>query len=98
MDVIWGAKFGEARKKLTGCDDFLRLRERGHELKDGVVLTSVSDAPFEMSVKCVRCGGAFWFENPAWRTGGGARWRLNEQSRESLANRCRSRTAASTHV
>ena len=95
MDASWGADFGEARKRLIRCPDFLRLKERGHELKYGVVLTSVSDAPFEMSVKCVRCGGPFWFENLAWRTGGGARWRLKEKSRESLADECGSRTALS---
>lgn len=85
MDVTsWDAEFGDARKRLAGCSDSLSLRQRGHELKDGVVLMSVSGAPFEMSVKCVRCGGA--------------RWRLNEQSRERLADECRPRTVVSSHA
>jgi hypothetical protein len=99
MDAAsWGAEFGEARKRLNGCADFLQLKDRGHQLKEGAVLTSVSDAPFEMSVKCERCGGVFWFENLAWRTGGGARWRLNEPSRERLADGCHSQAAIPAHA
>jgi hypothetical protein len=94
----WGVEFGDARKRLVKCPDFRLLRGRGHELKDGVVLTSVSDAPFEMSFKCARCGGAFWFENLAWHTGGVAQWRLNGPSRERLADGCHPRTAASAHA
>lgn len=66
-----------ARQKLVECPDFVRLREARHELADGVVLTSVSDVPFEMSFRCTRCAAVFWFENLSWHEGGFAEWRLN---------------------
>jgi hypothetical protein len=99
MDAAsWGVELGDARKRLTKCSDFRRLKERGHELKDGAILTSVSDTPLEMSAKCIRCGGVFWFENLAWRAGGVAQWRLNEPSREHLADECHPRTVVSAHA
>jgi len=70
-------RFTEARQKLVSCPDFARLREARHELADGVVLTSVSDVPFEMSFKCTQCAEVFWFENLSWREGGFTDWRLN---------------------
>jgi hypothetical protein len=82
MDTAgWEVEFSEARQLLLECGDFRVLREHRHELRDGVVLTSVSDIPFEMSFKCVRCGGTFWFENTTWETGGIPQWRINDQSR-----------------
>lgn len=69
-------RLAEARQKLIECADFVRLREARHRLTDGVVLTSVSDVPTEMSFKCTRCAEVFWFENLSWREGGFADWRL----------------------
>ncbi len=50
----WGFEFTEARQRLFASSDFHALRGSGHDLKDGVVLTSVSDVPFEMSFKVHR--------------------------------------------
>ena len=90
--ISWGREFTEARQHLLECTDFVAVRDRGHELKDGVVLTSVSDLPFEMSFKCVRCGEAFWFENLAWHTGGIAQWRFNAETREHANCACNPKT------
>ena len=84
----WGWDFTEARKRLVESTDYRALREGGHELKDGVVLTSVSALPFEMSLKCIGCGAAFWFENLAWSTGGIAQWRLSSHSRDAASGVC----------
>ncbi len=84
----WGIAFTEARQRLIESGDFVSIRRRGHELRDGAVLTAVSDVPFEMSFKCVRCGEAFWFENFAWDTGGIAQWRLNGESRARAQAGC----------
>ncbi len=85
----WGFEFTEARQRLFASSDFHALRGSGHDLKDGVVLTSVSDVPFEMSFKCIDCGVAFWFENASWSTGGMAEWHLSSCSREDASHVCR---------
>jgi hypothetical protein len=77
--------FTEARQKLVECRDFARLREARHKLTDGVVLTSVSDVPFEMSFKCMQCAEVFWFENLSWREGGFAEWRLDTEHQDCVA-------------
>ena len=74
----------EARQKLVECPAFTRLCEARHELTDGVVLTSVSDVPFEMSFRCTRCAEVFWFENLSWCEGGFSRWRLNTEHQECV--------------
>jgi hypothetical protein len=79
-----GVKLAEARMRLRECDDFLAQVRLGHDLKDGAILTSVTDKPFEMSCKCSRCGVTLWFEDS-----GSARWRLHEESRERGAKICR---------
>lgn len=84
----WGVEFTEARQRLLECVDFAAIRDRGHELKDGAALTSLSEVPFEMSFKCLHCGEAFWFENFTWQTGGIAQWRLNRESRDRAASTC----------
>jgi len=81
MLTSWGIEFARARQRLLECADFKTQQRVGHQLKEGAVLTSVSDVPFEMSFKCALCGVIFWFENVAWRWGGAARWRLSEESR-----------------
>ena len=78
------ARFTEARQKLVECPAFTRLREARHELTDGVVLTSVSDVPFEMSFKCTQCAEVFWFENLSWREGGFAEWRLDTEPQDCV--------------
>jgi hypothetical protein len=88
----WEAEFGEARRRLLECGDCALLRDCGHELKDGAVLTSVSEVPFEMSLKCRRCGEAYWFENLAWTTGGAAQWQFNRESRERAHGHCELKT------
>ena len=88
------SQFEKTRRRLTECVDFVALRDCGHDLKDGVVLTSVNDAPFEMSFKCGACGKVFWFENLSWQSRKIAAWRLNDESRATLAERC----VASCHV
>jgi hypothetical protein len=77
-------RFTEARQKLVRCRDFVRLREARHQLADGVVLTSVSDVPFEMSFKCTQCAEVFWFENLSWREGGFTQWCLNTEHHECV--------------
>ncbi len=84
----WGKEFEKTRRRLTESADFAALRDAGHDLKDGVVLTSVSDVPFEMSFKCVACAAVFWFENLSWENRRIAAWRLNDESRAALAAGC----------
>lgn len=86
--MSWGKRFEEARRRLLASADFAALEASGHALKDGVVLTSVNDAPFEMSFKCTRCTAVFWFENPASRADGKARWRLNAEACEVAPGTC----------
>jgi len=89
MDIDrWRMEFTEARQRLFASIDFVSLHSRGHHLEDGVVLTSVSDVPFEMSIKCHECGVVWWFENMAWSTGGIAEWRLSDSSREASGSIC----------
>jgi hypothetical protein len=89
MDIgKWESEFIEARQQLLESSDFYRLSSRGHDLIDGVVLTSVSDVPFEMSLKCVRCGIAFWFDNVSWSTGGISTWQISSISREAAGRTC----------
>ncbi|MGH7840382.1 MAG: hypothetical protein ACREQT_02540 [Candidatus Binataceae bacterium] len=80
--------FSETRRRLLESDDFADLRRAGHELKDGVVLTSVSDVAFEMSFKCIQCAGIFWFENLSWRDGEIAEWRLSQESCDAKDRMC----------
>jgi hypothetical protein len=89
-----GKEFEKSRRRLIGSADFAALRDGGHDLKDGVVLTLVSDVPFEMSFKCVNCAAVFWFENLSWENRRIAAWRLNDESRAALANSC----IAAAHV
>ncbi len=84
----WGLEFTETRQRLVESIDFRAICSRGHDLKDGVVLTSVSDVPFEMSFKCADCGGVFWFGNAAWSTGGIADWSISSESREAASDSC----------
>ena len=84
----FGADFAKAREMLVASADFAALREHRHQLRDGAVLTSISDLPFEMSFRCVRCAGTFWFENLAWQNGGIANWRLSEESRTRATLGC----------
>jgi hypothetical protein len=84
----WEPEFNGARQRLFDSSDFQTLRSHGHDLKDGAVLTSVSDVPFEISLKCSHCKVAFWFENAAWSTGGIARWQVSEISREDASMMC----------
>jgi hypothetical protein len=89
MDIDrWRMEFTEARQRLLASNDFGSLHSRGHNLEDGAVLTSVSDVPFEMSIKCHQCGVVWWFENLAWSTGGIAEWRLGDSSREASGLIC----------
>jgi hypothetical protein len=76
----WEEEIGSARARLLESNDFHMLRRRGHQLKHGVALTSVSKVPFEMSLRCVRCGAAFWFENLTWVTGGISEWQISSIS------------------
>lgn len=77
---VWEQDFKEARQRLLQSRDFHTLRSRGHDLDDAVVLTSVSDVPFEVSLKCTTCRAVFWFENTEWSTGGMAKWRISSIS------------------
>ena len=88
VEAKWGAELDEARRHLLECVDFATLRACGHELRPGVVLTSVSEIPFEMSLRCALCGEAYWFENLAWTTGGNSLWQFSQESRERSHNRC----------
>jgi hypothetical protein len=84
----WEQEFAEAGRRLLDSTDCHALRRRGHDLKRGVVLTSVSDVPFEISLKCSLCRVAFWFENPAWSSGRIGRWHISSVSREEAENTC----------
>jgi len=89
MDAArFGLELARARARLVESADFTALGERGHQLQDGAVLTSVSEVPFEMSFRCRPCAATFWFENLSWRTGGAARWRLIDESREGAQEPC----------
>jgi hypothetical protein len=89
MDAArFGTELARARGRLVESADFTALGEHGHQLRDGAVLTSVSEVPFEMSFRCGRCTAMFWFENLGWRTGGAARWRLIDESRERAEEDC----------
>ncbi|MBV8771771.1 MAG: hypothetical protein JO166_05505 [Deltaproteobacteria bacterium] len=85
---VWEQEFGEARQRLLESSDFHALRSRGHDPDDAVVLTSVSDVPFEVSLKCTICGAVFWFENTEWSTGGIAKWRTSSISIEDASSVC----------
>jgi hypothetical protein len=76
----WAMDFTETRRRLVECGDFADLCRAGHELKEAVVLTSVSDVAFEISFKCIHCARVLWFENLLWRDGGIAEWRLSQES------------------
>jgi hypothetical protein len=84
----WEEMFAHARRQLFQSHDVSELRSRGHDLKNGVVLTSVSDVPFEMSLKCICCGGVFWFENASWSTGGVAEWHISSISSKDAGANC----------
>jgi hypothetical protein len=89
MDAArFALELARARGRLLESADFTALGERGHQLRDGALLTSVSEVPFEMSFRCGRCTATFWFENLGWRTGGAARWRLIDESRERADQGC----------
>jgi hypothetical protein len=79
-----GVKLAEARRRMREGEAFALQVRLGHDLKDGAVLTSVGDQPFEISAKCARCGVTLWFED-----GGSNRWRLHAESREHGARICR---------
>jgi hypothetical protein len=81
MDAgVWEGQFAEARQRLLESGEFCALLGRGHDLKSAVVLTSVSDVPFEVGLKCIHCCLVFWFENAQWSTGGAAKWRISSAS------------------
>jgi hypothetical protein len=88
MDAgVWEEDFAEARQRLLESTDFHLLRSRGHNLKNAVVLTSVSDVPFEVSLKCIYCGIVFWFENDEWSTGS-VSWHLSSISKQDAREIC----------
>jgi hypothetical protein len=84
-----GVRLAEARRRLREGEAFALQIRLGHDLKDGAVLTSVGDQPFEISVKCSRCGVTLWFEDR-----GANRWRLHAESRELGARICLGHIAA----
>jgi hypothetical protein len=86
-----GVRLAEARRRLREGEAFALQIKLGHDLQDGAVLTSVSDQPFEISVKCSRCGVTLWFEDR-----GANRWRLHGESREHGAKICRGNGRAET--
>ncbi|HJU12707.1 MAG TPA: hypothetical protein VJ728_17615 [Candidatus Binataceae bacterium] len=93
----WEAEFTEARRRLLESNDFRSLISRGHDLKNSVVLTSVSNVPFEVSFKCIYCDVAFWFENAAWSTGGEAEWYISSISKLDAITTCRAIAVAIQH-
>jgi hypothetical protein len=89
VDVArYGIELARARGCLHDSPQFAALRECGHDLREGAVLTSISEVPFEMSYRCARCAETFWFENLAWRSGSATQWRLLEESRSRAMTRC----------
>jgi hypothetical protein len=89
MDAgIWEEEFAEARQQLLQSTDFNILRGRGHDLRNAVILTSVSDVPFEVSLKCICCGVTFWFANAGWSTGGISEWRISSISVKDASAGC----------
>jgi hypothetical protein len=91
---VWEEEFTEAWQWLVESTDFHALQTRGHDLKNGVVLTSVSDVPFEVSLKCMYCGIVFWFENAEWATGGMAEWHISSISKQDASDICSALTMA----
>jgi hypothetical protein len=84
----WEEEFTEARRWLLRSLDCHSLQSRGHDLMNGVVLTSVSNVPFEVSLKCRYCGVAFWFKNADWSVGGMTEWQLSSISRKDAIGKC----------
>jgi len=91
----WEQEYSEARQRLFESSDFLILRDCGHILRNGAVITSVSDLPFEMSLKCIQCGVAFWFENSTWSIGGVAQWQISSVSLQQFRIGCRASASLS---
>ena len=83
-----GVKLAETRRRVRECEAFALQVKLGHDLKDGAILTSLTEQPFEMSFKCSRCGVTLWFEDK-----GSQRWRLHAESREHGAQICLGRPA-----
>jgi hypothetical protein len=84
----WGRNLEKTRRRLIESSDFVALRDCGHDLVDGAILTAVNNVPFEMSFKCASCGSIVWFENLAWQSRKAAAWRLSDESRAMLADQC----------
>jgi hypothetical protein len=79
--------FRRSRKRLMETPDFAELVNGGHQLIDGVVLTSISDKPVEMSFKCSSCGGVYWFRNLTAERGT-ARWRFSSDFSSANVGAC----------
>jgi hypothetical protein len=47
--------------------------------------------PFEVSLKCIYCGIAFWFENAEWAVGGMAEWHISSISKQEASGVCGAR-------
>jgi hypothetical protein len=88
MSSVWEQEFVEARQRLLKSRDFHVLHSRGHEFGNAVVLTSVSEVPLEVSLKCKSCGTVFWFENAEWSTGGMTKWRMSSISIQDARSIC----------
>ena len=86
-----GMRLAEARRRMREGEAFALQIRLGHDFQDGAVLTSVSDQPFEISVKCSRCGLTLWFEDRGLN-----RWRLHAESRVNGAKICRGDGPAET--
>ncbi|GEM_PF-2317621 len=90
---IWEQQFGEARLRLLESNDVRALRSGGHDLIDGVILTSVSNLPFEVSLRCAHCGVVFWFRNAEWSRGGISKWRITSAAASKANLVCRAAPA-----
>ncbi|MGH7931862.1 MAG: hypothetical protein ACREQN_01710 [Candidatus Binataceae bacterium] len=88
-----GCGFDDAIQRLFASLDFAAQQRLGHQLIRGAALTSMSEEPFEMRLKCGLCDAVMWFENIALPTGERADWRLAAESHEYAAVPCRARVA-----
>lgn len=84
-------------QRLVRSADFSKLASLGHDCDDADIETAGPNAPMlgpiNARVQCRLCGTVVWFENPTWRLGGPAQWRLEDESKRHLDQSCHSRRA-----
>lgn len=81
-------RFDDAIRRLFASEAFAAQQRLGHQLIPGAALTSMSEVPFEMRLKCGICAAVIWFTNVTCQAGKPADWRLAEESHEYAGIPC----------